>query len=371
MSEPRKTKDLAQRIDPTYFRHGHPLRRARLLLSAGLCAAGVLWVAASFALSDEAIYARGGVSEAHALLAERCDRCHVEAFGAVRDPSCLACHRAGPHVPEGKTPRDPACASCHAEHGGRARLAEVGDAHCNLCHEGHRDVTSFADHMQFARTPRDQHLRFSHRGHLVADLVGGPVACADCHKPQPGGRDFLPIRFDEHCARCHRERLDPDVGAEVPHGVEPARLAEWAAATFVKRFLEDPALVGAGRPSAVPGRAPPTPPDWTAALRARTDAALAALLTPGRGCLLCHEGDAQRIVKPEIPWSWLPKARFDHKTHRVERCETCHHADNNTEASFVDVPGVETCRHCHGPGGATATCVTCHAYHPLDAASWR
>ncbi len=371
MAEPKSTKDLAQRIDPVYYRHRHPLRRARFLLGAGLCAAAALWVLGSFALSSEGIYVRGKMAAAHAPLADECSRCHTEAFAAVRDDSCLACHGAGPHVPLGEMPPEPQCGTCHAEHGGRARLAEVADGHCNACHMRHRAVTSIGNHVQFERAPREQHLRFNHRDHLSEALLGGPLACADCHRPQPDGRDFRPIRFEEHCARCHGERLDPEVGEEVPHGVQPPRLLDWATAVLLRRFLEDPALAGAARPSAAPGRAPEAPPDWTSTLRARADAALKALLTPGRGCLLCHDGDAQRIVPPEVPSNWLPKARFDHKTHRVERCQTCHGAESTTTAYALELPGIQICRNCHGEGRAAGTCTTCHAYHPPDAAAWR
>jgi hypothetical protein len=371
MAEGKSSKELAQRIDPAYHGRRHPLRRVRLLLSAGLSGAAALWVALSFALPAEGIYARGGVAAAHAPLEQQCDRCHVERFAPVRDASCVACHGAGAHVPLDETPADPACASCHAEHAGRARLVAVADGHCNACHDRHRFVTTMEEHVQFGLEPREQHLRFSHKGHLSERLLGGPLACVDCHRPQPEGRDFAPVRFEEHCARCHRERLHPDAGDEVPHGLQPDRLRDWALAILVKRALAEGQPPAGARPSSVPGRAPGAPPEWTAAVRAQADAALDALLTAGRGCLLCHEGDRKAIVSPEIPSNWLPKARFDHKTHRVERCETCHAAHRNGDAAHLDVPGVETCRSCHAPGRASPSCVTCHPYHPADPSAWR
>jgi len=372
MKAKKSTKDLAQRIDPAYYRSRHPLRRLRLFLSAGLVAAGALWIAASFALPDEGIYVRGGMARAHAPLADRCESCHDRAFAAVRDGACRACHVVGAHVPAEKTPPDPRCGTCHADHGGRVRLAEVADGHCNACHKRHRSITSIENHSQFERAPRDQHIRFNHRNHLAADLQQGPLRCVDCHRPQPDARDFEPISFDKHCARCHRERLDPDVGDEVPHGFQPDQLSSWASAVFVRRFLEDPALaIPPSRPNATPARPPEPPPGWAKRLADATEAALAALLTPGRGCLLCHDGDRDRIIPPEIPSNWFPKARFDHKTHRLEQCEACHSADSNTEAMAVDLPGVQSCRKCHGGGGAPTACATCHGYHPPDPSSWR
>jgi hypothetical protein len=205
---------------------------------------------------------------------------------------------------------------------------------------------------------------------MAAAREGGPLSCEDCHAPQPDGRDFAPIRFEQHCARCHRDRIDPGGAEEVPHGVQPGKLRDWAAAILLRRFLDDPALA-ASRKSAVPGRVPEAPPDWATGLALRVDAAMDALLTPGRGCLLCHDGDRTAIVPPEIPSNWLPKAHFDHKTHRVERCGNCHSEEGGTSALDVDVPGIGRCRDCHGEGRASAACATCHAYHPADAAAWR
>lgn len=368
----RSTKDLAQRIDPGYHRHRHPLRRLRLLLSVGLVAASALWVVASFGFAGEGIYVRDGVARAHGPVAAACSRCHAEAFAPVLDAACLLCHRVNAHVPAGKPPPDPRCGTCHAEHQGRTLLAEVADGHCNACHASHRTITSIEDHSQFSREPRDQRLRFNHRAHLAGDLLQGPLRCVDCHRPQPDGPGFAPIRFLAHCARCHAERLHPELQDAVPHGVDLARLREWATAAFVKAFLEDPRLAEPpSRPNAAQGRAPGAPPDWTATLRAKTDAALDALLTPGRGCLLCHERSAEGIVRPEIPADWMPTARFDHKTHRARACDGCHRAETVTEAQTVDLPGIRSCQECHGEALAPATCATCHPYHPRDAAAWR
>jgi len=367
MARRKTSRERAQRLDPAYFRRWHPVRRARFVASAVLCGAAALWIAGSFAFSGEGIYLRGGFADAHRPLQDRCDACHVEAFGPVTDPTCIKCHAGGPHVPLGQKPAEPACASCHAEHGGRAHLGDVEDKFCNTCHERHRNVTSLDDHVQFQRRVRDQHIHYSHRVHLAPGLSAEPLRCEDCHRPRPDGRDFEPVSFDAHCARCHRDRLDPDVGQEVPHGEQPAQLEEWALALFLDAFLADESLAAE---TARPGRRGEAPV-WATALRTRTEAAMNALLTPGRGCLLCHEGDRQAIVPPEIPSEWLPNARFDHKTHRKHGCGTCHRAELNAAAEAVDVPGVEVCRRCHGPEAADSRCVGCHGYHPPDRTAWR
>ena len=100
MAKERTTRELAQRIDPTYFRRGHFLRRWRFCLSVGLTALCALWIALAALFGNERVYAAGDVSTAHALFGADCSQCHVERFSPVRDSSCLPCHNVGSHDPE-------------------------------------------------------------------------------------------------------------------------------------------------------------------------------------------------------------------------------------------------------------------------------
>ena len=70
------------------------------------------------------------------------------------------------------------------------------------------------------------------------------------------------------------------------------------------------------------------------------------------------------ILSPEIPSRWLPRARFDHQTHRFQSCGRCHDLRAATSADILALPKVETCRACHNRQGARARCVTCHPFHP-------
>lgn len=352
MAKKRTTKQLAQRIDPTYFRKGHPLRRIRRLAGVGLFAAAALWVALSALLGDDRVYANGPVSEGHALIEEDCAKCHAEAFGPVRDASCLECHAVGGHVPLKK---GPGCVRCHTEHRGNVDLSRISDAHCNRCHLDHSAIERFDHHIEFRLKPREQHIRFSHAKHVKPDLLGGPVDCADCH-------DDRPISFDAHCARCHTERLDETGGVPVPHGFQPDRLREWIAAVMLRRLREQGGPKPA-RESSVPGRGAAKVPEWAEEIDRRAGAALEALFRPKGGCLVCHVEAEQGVRVPEIPRRWLSRARFDHDAHRTEACATCHGVARSEDSDTLSLPNVFVCRECHKPGGARDGCVTCHPYH--------
>jgi len=360
----KKAKDLAQRIDATYYRRPHWLRRTRFLLSATGALFGTLWVASALESGHHRLFSNGALGASHALFEQECSRCHVERFGPVRDGACIECHVVGAHLPVGR-PGEPACASCHKEHGGRGRLDVVADGHCNLCHEDHAGIRDLKDHDDFRPRPYDQFLNFSHVQHLAPSLLEGPIDCGGCHVPEGAG--FRPIAFAEHCARCHTERLDADVGDEtVPHGVEPRPLRDWIAALYLRRIGKDPALAQGTPPD------PLAIPDWAKAIDARTEASLKALMQPGRGCLLCHVATEGRIEPPRVPLRWLGRARFDHKTHRFDSCGRCHNMSLNAKSSDLTLPGIATCRECHREQGARTTCVTCHPYHPTgDMDAWR
>jgi predicted CXXCH cytochrome family protein len=186
-------------------------------------------------------------------------------------------------------------------------LAAVADAHCNRCHEGHKSIADFASHVDFATKAREQNLAFSHRRHLDAKLQEGPLVCADCHVKHESG--FNPIAFNRHCVRCHTERVDDEFPEEtVPHGFQPEALRDWVTAVYLRQGM--------------------------------------------------------------IPDRWQTKARFDHRPHRNTQCAHCHEMTASEKAADLKLPGIATCRECHSPKAAPATCATCHQYHVLNTL-WR
>jgi hypothetical protein len=88
-------------------------------------------------------------------------------------------------------------------------------------------------------------------------------------------------------------------------------------------------------------------------------------------------------IPPSSPRRWFRAARFDHRAHRTVNCLDCHAAVQQSERtidlSLPDLtskpagrPDAKSCVECHhpGPGGAGASCVTCHTYHDARLEDW-
>jgi len=73
------TKVRAKRIELSYFKHAHPFRRWKLILSivAPVIAGG--WLVGYAALGSSRIYTSGPVATAHAMFGTRCEACHRAA----------------------------------------------------------------------------------------------------------------------------------------------------------------------------------------------------------------------------------------------------------------------------------------------------
>jgi hypothetical protein len=234
-----------------------------------------------------------------------------------------------------------------------------------------------------------------------AQLAGVPLAAA--RPARAAGALMQPVVYENHCAGCHPLRATlPGARAgttetlAVPHRWPPARLRE---------FLEGRLAGAAARPD-LPDRPvrPGQPPDadgGTPRQRAQSRVAAAErdLYASDKGCVLCHDftpppetvapGQWQKlaVIPTQVPDVWLEGARFRHAPHRLLDCRACHanayaldpDGSPNPQASAASadvlLPGIATCRDCHGParatadgrrGGARSDCVECHTYHNGD-----
>lgn len=110
------------------------------------------------AVRMDAAWNTGELSLAHHGLADNCEACHAEPFEAVRDETCLACHKdiadhapaprmaLGRPAPAGSDallwrvaqafgkPGPGACTDCHTEHEGAGRMQPTAQAFCADCH---------------------------------------------------------------------------------------------------------------------------------------------------------------------------------------------------------------------------------------------
>ena len=379
----RTAKQLAQRIDLSYFKRPHPLRRWRTLLSIAAPVIALMWLGSRAAAGDRAPYSSGPLSRAHAFAERRCETCHVRdtalhpttqttrgggpGFRAhVTDVACVRCHDGPPHSTPGSavantaTIASPACATCHREHQGRLALESTPDPTCAGCHSGEHRVA--ATRAQAASFPEShppfttEHgavdpgtIAFNHQVHARADLRGpsGPerLECAACHQPElvaAAARRttstglMKPINFEQHCARCHTLFFDERIDAAAPHD-DPKVVIE-----FVRRALLEHIAKNLGDiarrdepvrrlpmnfpPDVAP--APRTPEEWATRRAVRAERMLW-----GKTCAECHAvtpaaaaGAPPSIAPANLRRQWMTRAAFDHTPHAMLRCESCHAA---------------------------------------------
>jgi pSer/pThr/pTyr-binding forkhead associated (FHA) protein len=331
----------------------------------------------------------GGMSSKHAskkdpatgaLIGKNCRACH-DPWHGVSDAGCTKCHDMKPHS-ELQTGA-PACADCHPEHRDVANVAKDADATCVSCHgnllahvkdpallatrpKEMLAITFFGTrHPDFSPRGDPDKLRFNHALHLNASGIPDGAGrrevmqCVQCHKlfETKGVVDPVPLKFKDHCQRCHKLTFDPRY-PEVPHGVDLT--------TVYGAILE----AYAGNRDIV-GKSPEeTRRILTSLPRVATDARAAINFEQVKKtkCIKCHDIDrtGTRIAaKPEIPTRWLLKAKFTHTKHQDVSCESCHEtARDSTTTSDVLIPLRGSCTRCHGvPSAKISRCTTCHGYH--------
>ena len=416
------TKNLAQRIDLEYFKHPHPFRRLRFILSVALPVLALLWLGWYALARNDRIYSGGRMSASHAVLTARCSACHLAQAGLfsakASDQGCESCHDAPPH--HANQIFTPNCAACHAEHRGHPRLAVTADVSCTQCHANLHttgaathftsDITRFVGgHPEFAASRHGRvdpgTIKLNHAIHLKHNLRGpnGPVQldCEDCHRTaKPASRwrfgadtaqvepvvqnaippsmdperaYMSPVAYTKHCAACHGLQFDARFQDSVPHDTP-----EVIHAFLVQKFQQ----YIPGHPTDLRMTAPnrnlpqqPIPP----AVRVLTEQQWVTLrvaeseeLLYRKTCAQCHAlrfaptAPLPTVAKSNITQRWFQHAVFNHGTHKLLRCVECHSgATTSQETADVLLPGIAICEKCHRGGrqAAESRCFECHTYH--------
>jgi predicted CXXCH cytochrome family protein len=234
--------------------------------------------------------------------------------------------------------------------------------------------------------------------------TGGPprVPAHAVHPERPAGAYMLPITYEAHCQACHPLSVghEEHVFLRVPHRLPLSEMRAFLEGQYAPLYLKKvAALQEQEPPRPLPGR-PPRPADplqgLAEALRNPVDRAEQHLYETRKGCVLCHdlapdtkavnrtgEPAARQIVPTELPTVWLRKATFNHATHRLLECRSCHpradayadgarsgtNADASVQSSDLTLPGIDACFRCHSAGrqpAARSACVECHRYHGGD-----
>jgi predicted CXXCH cytochrome family protein len=350
------------------------------------------------------LWQAGPLTGPHRLVGGNCNACHQRPFVPVESAACLTCHeKTDEHADVARfaftSLAGQRCQSCHKEHEGEARLTVKAEAFCTGCHAGLKERTqgasSLADVRGFDRHPPFRFEKtevsaggfaFSHKAHLAANGISDPdggrkrLGCADCHAAQGGGTVMAMPRFETACAGCHALRFEPKApDRAMPHG-SVAAAKQFVRDTYARIALEGGFPAAPEDAPAVVRRRPGAP---FATKEARLEAlqwaeARARAVIAGRfGKGLCGECHAL-VETPDDPLAWrvapvrpaparLRAARFDHRPHRDVGCTTCHKAPASDSAGDMLLPGVETCRNCHGGPDAArripTACVDCHEFH--------
>ena len=379
-------------------------------------------------------WSSGPLSRAHVGLTRNCKLCHLDAFVAVPDRACAACHspQSDPHAdprrlaltrsrPDGlaglelsiaeKFGRDPArCVNCHVEHSGPGTMP-AARVSCTACHadlkaklpdtalgdagdfaKAHPQfkplvMTSPGDYPRFTPVSLDDPkrtdlqnsgLKFPHAMHMSrfggvarmqSTLGRGPLECVECHVPDAKGVGFEPVEMLRNCEQCHSLAFDR-VGSAIrklPHG-DTARTIAMVLWAGMRGGSEAP-TEGKDKPGLIQS----TPIHYLGGAAAR----VVAIFSPRGACYDCHivvppsrPGALDfRIVPVREQLRFLTKGRFDHAAHSKSTCASCHgEALTTNDSRVLMLPGIATCRECHGgadarPPMVRSTCALCHAYH--------
>ena len=375
-------------------------------------------------LPDDGLWLAGPVHSAHSAISTDCQNCHEALFTRVQDSACMACHNADKHTaePQHAVLGNTRCASCHMEHNEPAQLV---NRHQELCANCHNDLSEdialeaasdfLDDHPAFkismltpslvadgstewtvqhsllsqAQGSERSNLKFDHKVHLDKAGLLTPdgrrvIECVDCHQYETGGARMRAISMDEHCSSCHTLSFDADdPSRQVPHGDAEAVLQVLVEYYSAKLLGSD--ADAAEQRVRRPGQTLDREDRDRAAAEARVQAlAVAEDLFERRACVNCHDVSRQENNQA-APWyvspvrltqSFFPHANFSHAAHDTEvtSCDGCHDASQSRSSGDVLIPGIESCRDCHGSGIAwrnnasqtPSTCIMCHSFHFVE-----
>ena len=113
----------------------------------------------------------------------------------------------------------------------------------------------------------------------------------------------------------------------------------------------------------------------------RADSAIRSVFSRGGACYDCHSvvappagSDNWQVQKVHQTSRYMMKGWFDHAAHKTETCTSCHTANKSANASELLLPGIKTCRTCHGGEVSAAevpsSCAMCHSFHADNDAPW-
>ena len=332
----------------------------------------------------------------------------------VQSGSCSACHREHQGPAPMKAPDNNNCASCHGDvdlqrqnvyqvsaggerippeglitdkigDGVRRYFAPVITPHVPAVFKRF-DTGHPAFGYEAEKAKDTAQIRYNHQRHEQADVVldKRKLQCNDCHTPGPDGSYMRPIRYEDHCARCHSLQFDPDFPKLlIPHRdadkvhnflrslkaqyldyatVNMPNMTDAQRQDFInERFNKllgtygsygklDEVIFKTGIPAVDYDQAAASSDRVTS--RSNKDQFVI-------GCNKCHPGvsgpstdgtERWTIPKTNIAERWLTRGPFTHAPHVHMTCTDCH-AAALTSKSTADIllPTQKSCAECHRP----------------------
>lgn len=325
--------------------------------------------------------------------------------------------------PEGR------CVECHTEHEGAGPMEDTKQQFCSSCHTDlnkrltDTEIANASDfgaaHPQFKPTlitalgspptkerisldqkpVEDGGLKFPHNVHLsetngVARMAGRmgrlsgfgkALDCKDCHIKTSDGVRFQPVDMERNCSMCHSLGLERigDTVRTLRHGdpkIVVADLRAFYRSGGPYRGRTQQVIEGRRRPGSY-ARSQPYYVYFGSVNYGRADSAIRSVFSKGGACYDCHTvftppagSDNWEVQKVHQTSRYFMKGWFDHAAHKTETCSSCHTAKQSGNASDLLLPGIKTCRNCHGGEASNADvpsgCAMCHSFHTDDGAPW-
>ncbi|MDX1670658.1 MAG: cytochrome c3 family protein, partial [Limnobacter sp.] len=238
-------------------------------------------------------------------------------------------------------------------------------------------------------------LRFPHDVHMNPKGIESRtrvevLECASCHEAADTETGFKAVEMEAHCQSCHSLASEPALPErEVPHGASgPVLDTIVEFYSFLKQNPQMQADIARVRDTYLARPGASNKPRASVKANALVQAEAAAQdLFENRACAVCHQVSisdqpvtaqtsgsqlTQYTVADVAPTHpWMPMARFDHKAHEFDSCESCHKATTSDQAEDVLMPSLEGCQTCHsGSAGSLnkveSNCGVCHGYHIHD-----
>jgi hypothetical protein len=365
----------------------------------------------------------GPLSSAHSMMNGECQNCHTQNWTRSNNSmelQCTRCHEDNKPLKfhlaaykmagvEKREVKQVFCMDCHQEHRGhKFRPVKISDQQCRNCHEiqdAGRDHPEFKSAKLEATQMASIGLQFSHLSHQKNDKNSEKVnkkfekGCFLCHKldPTKGFQDFSRTRFNDNCKDCHQlqelmltwmfeaDQLD-DMAESIQGLVQKFGFEPYNA--FLSRFEYRKANKRRRRPAAFkysPVHQDPYLQFWFSDKEGIEDRVKVMLSQGKKGmtlnCLKCHVVDestqkdkssfrlSQNVSLRKVaakPKQERPMpAKFFHKKHAGQDCDTCHTKILQSKSLLDENIKITktSCFNCHNKQKVDDNCSCCHSFH--------